>query len=223
MGQDPCTPGWTALWEFLYFFYFWLEEENSIHFYGKLCFSGCSKHRAIFKYEWMIFMFQNKWRTYCMWVLRPPSFLTCSFWIRAGMVIAVAAGKDPRVLAGSVRNVLGLINDVCFDTSTEKQEDEQPLDIAAFYFVYCITTWEEMARIQYLFKRFWNQSPLSLFHLNSSPQPFNPSIYGELYCMLTCYLKLLIFHILLMGLISIMCTIISLGQIPLFLYLILCL
>lgn len=44
------------------------------------------------------------------------------------MVIAVAAGKDPRVLAGSVRSVLGLINDVCFDTSTEKQEDEQPLE-----------------------------------------------------------------------------------------------
>lgn len=44
------------------------------------------------------------------------------------MGIAVVAGKAPRALAGSVRSVLGLINDVCFDISTEGQEDEQPLE-----------------------------------------------------------------------------------------------
>lgn len=31
----------------------------------------------------------------------------------------VAAGKDPRALAGSVRKVLELINNVCFDISME--------------------------------------------------------------------------------------------------------
>ena len=119
LGQHTCTLGWIALWEFLYFFYFWSEEENGTHFYGKLCFSVCSKHRAVFKYEWIILMFQNKWWTYYLWVLKPPSFLTCSFWTRAGLVAVAADRKDPRALAGSVRKVLELINNVCFDISME--------------------------------------------------------------------------------------------------------